>query len=269
VSGPDEGGEGHSPLPVHSAVSASSPASPASPASSPPPAASSPPPASSTPSDSPVAPQAAGRLHEVLADARRAGFLGPGPLEIQLRHAEGFAGIARALEVGPRPRVVDLGSGGGLPGLVVAQHWPEASLVLLDASARRTDFLRRAVEHLGLQGRIEVVSGRAEELGRDGQWRGGFDGVLARSFGRPAVVAECAAPFLKVGGWLVVSEPPAHDEGTQSGGERWPLEGLRQFGLVLSDPAGGEFAYQVLRQAEPCPERFPRRNGVPAKKPLF
>jgi 16S rRNA (guanine527-N7)-methyltransferase len=207
-------------------------------------------------------------LHEVLADARRAGFLGPGPLEIQLRHAGEFAEIARALESSPRPRVVDLGSGGGLPGLVVAQHWPDASLVLLDASARRTDFLRRAVERLGLQGRIEVVGGRAEELGRDGRLRAGFDGVLARSFGRPAVVAECAAPFLKVGGWLVVSEPPAHDGGTQ-GDERWPHEGLRQFGLVPSDPAGGEFAFQVLRQAEPCPERFPRRNGVPAKKPLF
>ena len=101
-----------------------------------------------------------------------------------------------------------------------------------------------------------------------GGWRGGFDGVLARSFGRPAVVAECAAPFLKVGGWLVVSEPPAHDGGTQ-GDERWPHEGLRQLGLVPSDPARGEFAFQVLRQAEPCPERFPRRNGVPAKKPLF
>ena len=252
MSRPDEGGAGQSDLDVPSPISPSAPVSPASLA----------------PAANPEAPSAATVLHEVLADARRAGFLGPGPLEIQLRHAEEFAEIARALESSPRPRVVDLGSGGGLPGLVVAQHWPEASLVLLDASARRTDFLRRAVERLGLQGRIEVVGGRAEELGRDGRLRGGFDGVLARSFGRPAVVAECAAPFLKVGGWLVVSEPPAHDGGTQ-GDERWPHEGLRQLGLVPSDPARGEFAFQVLRQAEPCPERFPRRNGVPAKKPLF
>ncbi len=207
-------------------------------------------------------------LDQVLADARRAGFLGPGPLEIQLRHAEGFAEIARELETGPRPRVLDLGSGGGLPGLVVAQHWPEASLVLLDASARRTDFLCRAVERLGLQGRTEIICGRAEELGRDLRWRGEFEGVLARSFGRPAVVAECSAPFLKVGGWLVVSEPPAREEGTQ-GEVRWPVEGLRQLGLVPSEPARGEFAYQVLRQAERCPERYARRNGVPAKKPLF
>jgi 16S rRNA (guanine527-N7)-methyltransferase len=185
-----------------------------------------------------------------------------------VRHAEGFAEIARQLETSPRPRVLDLGSGGGLPGLVVAQHWPGASLVLLDASARRTDFLCRAVERLGLQGRTEVVCGRAEELGRDPRWRGEFGVVLARSFGRPAVAAECSAPFLKVGGWLVVSEPPGHEEGTQ-GEVRWPVDGLRQLGLVPSKPARGEFAYQVLRQAEPCPDRFARRNGVPAKKPLF
>ena len=207
-------------------------------------------------------------LDEVLADARRAGFLGPGPLELQLRHAEGFVEIARALGTDPQPHLVDLGSGGGLPGLVVAQQWPEASVVLLDASARRTDFLRRAVERLGLQGRTQVVCGRAEEFGRDLQWRQGFDGVLARSFGRPAVVAECAAPLLKVGGWLVVSEPPSEAEGTEGDG-RWPAESLRQFGLVPSEPVRAEFSYQVLRQAEPCSERFPRRNGVPAKKPLF
>jgi 16S rRNA (guanine527-N7)-methyltransferase len=215
-----------------------------------------------------VSPPGSPILDEVLADARRAGFLGPGPLEIQLRHAEGFARIARESETSRRPRVLDLGSGGGLPGLVVAQGWPEASLVLLDASARRTDFLCRAVERLGLEGRTEIVCGRAEELGRDPRWRGEFEGVLARSFGRPAVVAECSAPFLKVGGWLVVSEPPAHEEVSQ-GAVRWPVEALRQLGLVLSEPVRGEFAYQVLRQFEGCPERFPRRNGVPAKKPLF
>ncbi len=213
-------------------------------------------------------------LSEILAQARRAGFLGPGPLQTQVRHAEGFADVARAL--GPRPPhappplVVDLGSGGGLPGLVVATRWPEASLVLLDASARRTDFLRRAVEDLGLGSRVQVVCLRAEEFGREARWRGAFDGVLSRSFGRPAVVAECAAPLLQIGGWLVVSEPPDVD-GSPGDPSRWPADALR--GLGLEPEAAGEeghgFAFQVLRQVELCPERFPRRNGVPSKKPLF
>ena len=213
-----------------------------------------------------------GTLLEVLAEARRAGFLGPGPLEAQLRHAEGFAEIARSLDSGAGLRMLDLGSGGGLPGLVVARGWPEASLVLLDASTRRTAFLRHAVERLGCQDWVEVLCGRAEELGRDPQRRGAFEAVLARSFGRPAVVAECAAPFLQVGGWLVVSEPPGPEEGEErsaEGNDRWPAAGLAPLGMVTEGSCRTEFSFRIIRQAELCPDRFPRRNGVPAKKPLF
>jgi 16S rRNA (guanine527-N7)-methyltransferase len=211
-------------------------------------------------------------LHEVLAEARTAGFLGPGALEAQIRHAEGFAAATRRLAAeGPEtPRVVDLGSGGGLPGLVVAETWPEVVMVLLDASRRRADFLRRAVDRLSLSGRVTVLAERAEVCGRQEEFRGAFDGVLARSFGRPAVVAECAAPLLKVGGWLLVSEPPASDGVTRSeGGARWPAEALQLLGLESSELVHQAFEYRALRQVASCPDRFPRRNGVPAKKPLF
>jgi 16S rRNA (guanine527-N7)-methyltransferase len=209
-------------------------------------------------------------LLEVLGDARRAGFLGPGPLEPQLQHGLGFAAIARRLSVPTAaaggPLLADLGSGGGLPGLVVASALEEATVVLIDSSARRTAFLRRAVARLGLGERVRVVGNRAEVCGRDEALRGSFDGVMARSFGRPAVVAECAAPLLKTGGWLLVSEPPA---GEGPDGHRWPAEPLRQLGLVAEEPIREPFEYQVLRQREPCPDRFPRRVGVPAKRPLF
>lgn len=210
-------------------------------------------------------------LTQILAEAREAGFLGPGPIEPQLRHAEGFVVIARRLAgAGPaRPRVVDLGSGGGLPGLVFAAHWPEATVDLLEAGGRRAAFLDRAVVRLGLGERVTVLHERAEVCGRQSGHRGGYDGALARSFGRPAVVAECAAPLLKVGGWLVVSEPLPAGRQTTDEASRWPAESLRPFGLVPLDVVHQEFDYRTLRQAEPCSERFPRRNGVPAKKPLF
>ena len=209
-------------------------------------------------------------LHDILAEARDAGFLGPGPIEPQIRHAEGFAAIGRRLAAsGPLPpRVVDLGSGGGLPGLVVAAHWPEAFLDLLEAGGRRAAFLERAVSRLGLAERVSVLHERAEVCGRHSGHRGAYDGALARSFGRPAVVAECAAPLLKVGGWLVVSEPPTAQRDADED-SRWPPGPLRQFGLEPLGIVHEEFEYRTLRQAEPCPERFPRRNGVPAKRPLF
>jgi 16S rRNA (guanine527-N7)-methyltransferase len=209
-------------------------------------------------------------LEEVLSEARQAGFLGPGPLETHLRHAAGFARIARSLQLetsGSAPRLLDLGSGGGLPGLVIAALWPSAQVVLLDANERRTSFLEEAVGRLGYDN-IEVLCGRAEELGRELQLRASFELAAARSFGAPAVLAECAAPFLKEGGWLVVSEPPAEDREAPPAG-RWPSEPLALLGLSPADRVHDEFAYQVLHQVEACPERYPRRVGIPAKRPLF
>ena len=170
-------------------------------------------------------------LYELLADARALGFLGPGPLEPQIRHAQGFAAVGRRLSpVGP-VRLADLGSGGGLPGLVTATEWPAATLVLIEANGRRAAFLRRAVERLGLEHRVSVLEERAEVCGRDASLRAAFDGVLARSFGRPAVLAECAAPLLRVGGWLLVSEPPGRirttDTDDPTTDDRWPPEPLR------------------------------------------
>jgi 16S rRNA (guanine527-N7)-methyltransferase len=141
-------------------------------------------------------------------------------------------------------------------------------VALLEANGRRAAFLRRAVERLGLDARVSVLEERAEVCGREEGSRAGFDGVLARSFGRPAVLAECAAPLLRVGGWLLVSEPPGPDD-DEAEGRRWPSEPLRQFGLEPAQVIHEGFEYRSLYQMEPCPDRFPRRNGVPAKRPLF
>jgi len=158
---------------------------------------------------------------------------------------------------------VDLGSGGGLPGLVLAHHWPASSWVLLDGNLRRTEWLAGAVATLGMADRVQVRCQRAEEAGRDPSLRSRFDLVTARSFGPPAVTAECAAPLLAVGGVLVVSEPPGGDP------DRWPAAGLDQLGLAVDGLIVEPVAFQRLRLVVPCPSRFPRRVGVPAKRPLF
>jgi len=223
-------------------------------------------------------------LREILLSAREAGFLGPGSIERHLRHALGFVALARTQAGHKAARILDLGSGGGLPGLVLASQWPDADLVLLDANERRTQFLERSVVACGFQRHVQVIHQRAELAGRSTSLRGTFDGVVVRSFGPPAVVAECAAPFLRVGGWLIVSEPPSDlggepdessppdstaDAGADGSSGRWPRQGLATFGLQPVDHVRDGFGYQVMHQVEPCPERFPRRNGVPAKKPLF
>jgi 16S rRNA (guanine527-N7)-methyltransferase len=192
----------------------------------------------------------------VLAAAQRRGFVGRGPIEPHLAQAR-----ACAAAVGGAPRrALDLGSGGGLPGLVLAEDWPTSHWVLIEAQQRRADHLRWAVEELALGDRVIVDQRRAEDAGRDPALRSTFDLVVSRSFGPPAVVAECATPFLVVGGLLVVSEPPQTRD-------RWPLTGLDVLGLA---PDGEQISgFMRLRQVELVSDRFPRRTGMPTKRPLF
>jgi 16S rRNA (guanine527-N7)-methyltransferase len=199
-------------------------------------------------------------LLELLEEGRRLGFLGPGPLESHLRHAQGFAQA-----YGRQPsRVMDLGSGAGVPGLVLALVWPDARLGLVESMARRSEFLSDAVRRLGIVGQVEVLHQRAEEVGRDETYRSKAELVVARSFGPPAAVAECGAPLLSVEGRLVVSEPPTGSD------LRWPEQALAQLGLRPLELAVLEAGrFQVLEQSQRCPERFPRRAGLPVKRPLF
>jgi 16S rRNA (guanine527-N7)-methyltransferase len=158
---------------------------------------------------------------------------------------------------------MDLGSGGGVPGLALALALRRSNWVLLDGSATRSTLLAEAVRRLGMDDRVTVIGVRAEDAGR-GPLRGSFDGVLARSFAAPAVTAECAAPFLRLGGILVVAEPP----GEPLGG-RWDPDGLAFLGLRTELRSQAGTAWQSFRQVAPCPSRYPRRVGVPAKRPLF
>jgi 16S rRNA (guanine527-N7)-methyltransferase len=176
-------------------------------------------------------------------------------------HSAGYAAVA-----GPEPGVVvDLGSGGGVPGLVLAvELWPAARMTLLDASQRRCTYLELCVADLDLGDRVDVLWARAEEAGRDEALRAGADVVVARSFGPPAATAECAAPLLRVGGILVVSEPP------DGSGDRWDASGLAKLGLVREVTEVVEGAtFTRLRQVEACPQTYPRRPGVPTRRPLF
>lgn len=198
-------------------------------------------------------------LLTVLETVKGEGALGPGPVEDHLDHALDWAGVL------PTPtRFIDLGSGGGLPGLVLALAFPEAQAVLLDARSRRIESLERSIEVLGLRARVSVHLGRTEEAGREPGLRGAFDLAVARGFGPPPATAEAAAPFLMSRGTLSVSEPP------EARPDRWPATGLEALGFAPAEILrSGAAGFMVTRLVAPCPDRFPRRTGVPEKRPLW
>jgi len=202
--------------------------------------------------------EVARRLVPLLERGRDRGFLGPGPAEVHLDHSWRWAtGLGSA----PR-RALDLGSGAGVPGLVFALVWPSTEMTLLDARTRRTAWLEAAVTELGLEGRVEVVTARAEHHAR-GAGREAFDLVAARGFGPPAATAECGSGFLAAGGRLTVSEPP------DAGEERWPAGPLAALGLRLADYVREGATFVILRKDAPTDARWPRRDGVPHRKPLW
>lgn len=194
-------------------------------------------------------------LAEVWREGQRLSAVGPGDVEVHLEHAARLAA-----ELDEPVEALDLGSGAGIPGLALAGLWPASRWVLVDAALRRTRLLEDAVGRLGWADRVEVIHARAEDLGRDARWRGRFDLVTARLFGPPAAAAECAAPLLRIGGILAVTEPPEPDP------DRWPAAGVATLGFELLEPRPG---LQRLRLVTEPPARFPRKAGVPVRRPLF
>jgi 16S rRNA (guanine527-N7)-methyltransferase len=203
-----------------------------------------------------------------LDQSKAFGFLGPGPVEVAIDHADGFLDVARSVlgDASGQEFWVDLGSGGGVPGLVGIDRLPHSRWWLVDAQAKRIRFLESVISDWDATLRVEVVLGRAEEVcrARVSDIADGADVVVARGFGPPAVTAECAVGFLRLGGLLIVSEPPDSAGERWSGLERSPL-GLEFEGVRRS----GQFGYAVFRQARPAQRGFPRTGSALVKKPVF
>jgi len=208
--------------------------------------------------------KSAARLDLVLTDAREIGFLGPGPIPDQVARSLAFGAAAGTAQDGV---AVDLGSGGGVPGLALALLWPESNWLLVESNQRRATWLEGAVSFLGIDNRVDVLCDRVERVGRT-SWRHQVGTVTARGFGPPAPTAECAAPLLRRGGQLLVAEPPG------APAERWPANNLAKLGLVLGSSevvatSAGPVSISRLIAATECSEQYPRRVGVPFKRPLF
>lgn len=167
-------------------------------------------------------------LLETLRQAQRFGFFGARPMEEAMEHSRSF--VDALVRWGAPDTLVDLGSGGGLPGLVLATALPDTRIVLTDRREKRTDFLARAVSRLGYPN-VSVVPGDVEALCR--QVESGllapYGAVTARGFGPPEVTLRFAQRLVIPGGVIVVSEPP--------NGDRWDPSVLDELGLI-AHPAG-------------------------------
>jgi 16S rRNA (guanine527-N7)-methyltransferase len=166
------------------------------------------------------------------------------------------------------PRVVDIGTGAGLPGLPLRIVWPEIDLALLESVGKKCRFLEDVVDRLGLS-RVEIVEGRAEDFGREAGRREAFDLVVARAVAPLPVLLEYALPLLRTGGHLAATKGSAAiSEIDASTTALETLGGRLVDNAPFHPPEGMALTVVIIEKTAPTPPQYPRRAGIPTKRPL-
>lgn len=166
-------------------------------------------------------------------------------------------------------KVIDVGSGAGFPGVPLRIYQPGIKLTLLDANHKRTAFLEDICKKLSLS-EVEIIWGRAEEYGQNVQYREGFDVAVSRAVASMNVLCEYCLPFLKIGGKAILQKGrDVNNELKESEKAMELLGGKIEKDITLSLPI---YNYGrtliVLSKVNSTPCQYPRRAGIPRKRPL-
>lgn len=181
--------------------------------------------------------------------------------------ADSLAGLEFE-EVARAERVCDLGSGAGLPGLVLAARLPETSVTLLEATSRKCEFIERAAGEMGLEN-VRVVDERSEDWAA-GEGREAYDLVCARAVGGLPTTAELASPLLEEGGVLAIwrgRRDPDEEDRLDRASSSIAIAAERT-APVEPFPGSHSRHIHLLRKNGPTPADLPRRPGVAAKRPF-
>ncbi len=164
--------------------------------------------------------------------------------------------------------VVDVGSGAGFPGLPLAIANPEKEFSLLESNGKKCAFLSSAIEILGLYN-VKVVQERAEVAARS-DMRHCFDLALARAVGPLTVVLEYTMPLIKIGGFSLLQRGAYKQAEEENGRDVAAILGgsLVSIKSVTPFPGSTNLTVWIFRKIKPTPDRFPRRPGIPKKRPL-
>jgi 16S rRNA (guanine527-N7)-methyltransferase len=198
-------------------------------------------------------------LDELYLWNRRVNLTAVPRAQAESRHTGEARRLLAAAEPAHDARVVDIGAGGGVPGIVMAILRPDLHLTLVEADRRRAGFLIHVAAVCACS-RVTVVSRRAEEVGHDPAHRGRYDVAVSRATAAAPALCELALPLLRVGGRLLALVSDAEAD-------------ARTAAVAASLCGGGPplaFAAGILAVAKvaPTPDEFPRRAGVPTRRPL-
>ena len=192
--------------------------------------------------------------------------------EVQVRHFVDSLTIVLALKgakwADGNFALLDIGTGAGMPGIPLKLVYPGARLVLLDSIAKKTAFLRHIAGALGLDG-VEILTQRAEDLGRLPDYRERFDLVVCRAVSQLATVAELTLPFCRIGGLAVIPKKDGIEgELSQANAAIGVLGGKLKTVQQVTIRGLEQHLLVILEKTSITPPAYPRRPGIPAKRPL-
>jgi len=166
--------------------------------------------------------------------------------------------------------IIDIGTGAGLPGVPLKILFPDIRLTLLDATAKKASFLSHIKEKLGL-GEVEIITGRAEEVARREEYRERFDIALSRAVAPLATLVELALPFCATGGSFIAQKKGFIKQEIAGAEKSVSILGgkLREVKKIDLQEFPDERYLVIIDKISATPDKYPRRAGIPAKKPLM
>src|SRR6266545_4729535 len=168
--------------------------------------------------------------------------------------------------LGGASRLVDVGSGGGLPGLPLKIARPELAVTLVEADQAKAAFLVQACARLSLDG-VDVVARRAEDVGRDSRYREAFDVAVARALAPMPILVELCLPLVRVGGRLLAQKTDKEDPSDAQRAIQLLGGRLESVSPARSDARTAGTVVTVAK-VRATPDAYPRRAGLPGRKPL-
>lgn len=169
---------------------------------------------------------------------------------------------------GDASKVIDIGTGGGIPGIPLAILRPDLDITLLDSELRKIEFCTMAVQKLGLSDRVHPICGRAEELAKSADYREKFDMAVSRAMANGSMLTELSLPFVKVGGVLLAMKGRGYDPTVERFAEAAPLVGgIACEPVPYTLESEQKFLICVKKQS-PTPPQYPRRFAKIKRQPL-
>lgn len=191
------------------------------------------------------------------------------PEEIEIKHFLDSLSCLQVMQPAPGDRVVDVGTGAGFPGLPLKIIYPQIRLTLVESIGKKLKFCRHVVHTLGLKD-VEILQVRAENLGQERTHRQRYDWAVARAVAVMPVLVEYLLPLLRVGGQAVIQKGESGPREAQDAEYAIKILGgqLNQIRKVEL-PRVVETRHLILiDKAAATPDRYPRRAGIPSKRPL-